>query len=59
MEIWMPDVTTPEFAAEARRQAKAVAASPEEREDMEFLESLFDELPWWDAMEWDDQSETR
>jgi hypothetical protein len=55
--IWVPDVTTPEFAAEARRQALAVAASAGEREDMEFLNSLVDELPWHDAMEWNDELE--
>ena len=54
---WVPDMTTPEFAAEARRQALAVAASAGEREAMEFLESLVDELPWFDTMEWDDESE--
>ena len=44
--IWVPDVTTPEFQAEARRQARAVAESEAEKYDMQFLESLVDELPW-------------
>ena len=59
IQIWVPDVTTPEFAAEARRQAQAVAASEGEREHMAFLETLFDELPWWNDEDWDDDSESR
>ena len=56
IQIWVPDVTTPEFAAEARRQALAVANSEGERDDMAFLESLIDDLPWEDVMVWDDGS---
>lgn len=58
IQIWVPDVTTPEFAAETRRQARAVAASEGERDDLAFLESLVDEFPWEDAMEWDDEMES-
>lgn len=33
--IWVPDTKDPEFIAEARRQARAIANSPEEEEDLE------------------------
>jgi len=60
IQIWVPDVTTPEFAAEARRQMLAIATSEEEVDDMAFLESLVDELPWEDALELDDwQSDSK
>ena len=44
--VWLPDTKDPKFIAEARRQARAIANSPEEEEDMDFVESasvLFDE----------------
>jgi hypothetical protein len=58
IQIWVPDVTTPEFAAEARRQSLAVATSAGEKEHMEFIELLFNELPWEDAMDWEDDPES-
>jgi Protein of unknown function (DUF3018) len=39
-EIWVPDVTSPEFAAEARRQSRAVANSPQEKEDQAFIDAI-------------------
>ena len=42
IQIWVPDVRSPEFAAEARRQSLLVAASPGEQEDLAFIDSLLD-----------------
>jgi hypothetical protein len=46
IEIWIPDTTTPQFAAEARRQSERVAQSPDEQDVLELLE---DDLPWNDS----------
>jgi hypothetical protein len=46
VQIWLPDVTSPAFKAEARRQSLAVANSPQEKDDMEFIYSL---------SEWDEE----
>ena len=46
IQIWVPDVRSPEFAAEARRQSRLVAQDPRDREDQDFVESLID----WDGM---------
>jgi len=40
IQIWVPDVRSPEFAAEAHRQSVAVAASREAREDQEFIDAV-------------------
>lgn len=40
VQFWVPDVTTPEFAAEARRQSLAVAQSEQEADDQAFFDSL-------------------
>ncbi|MEX1022172.1 MAG: antitoxin MazE family protein [Dehalococcoidia bacterium] len=42
IQIWVPDVNSPEFAAEARRQSLAIAQSPEDAEDQAFLDSLYE-----------------
>ncbi|WP_374440880.1 antitoxin MazE family protein [Stella sp.] len=42
IQIWVPDVRSPEFQAEARRQARAVAASSQEADDLAFIDSLVD-----------------
>jgi Protein of unknown function (DUF3018) len=51
IQIWVPDVNSPEFKAEAHRQSLAVANSEQEREDQAFIDSIAD---WGDAMEWSD-----
>ena len=38
--FWVPDTKDPKFIAEARRQAQAIANSPEAEEDMDFIESV-------------------
>ena len=40
IQIWVPDVNSPEFAAEAHRQSLAVANSPHEKEDQAFIDSV-------------------
>lgn len=42
IQIWVPDVRSPEFKAEARRQSAAVAASEQEADDLAFIDSLLD-----------------
>ena len=42
VQFWLPDTRTPEFAAEAHRQSLAIAQSPQEQEDMDFIESISD-----------------
>ena len=46
IQIWVPDVHTPKFQAEAHRQARAVATSARAREDQIFIEAVTD---WPDA----------
>ena len=46
IQIWVPDVRSPEFAAEAHRQSLIVANSPQEKEDQEFIDAITD---------WDDE----
>lgn len=43
IQIWVPDVRSAAFADAARRQAKAVAASPHSAEDQAFIDALSDE----------------
>jgi hypothetical protein len=40
--IWVPDVRSPEFAAEARRQSLLIANSPQEADDQAFIDSISD-----------------
>ena len=44
VQIWVPDVRSPEFAAEAHRQAALVAAADRAAADMEFVEAIT--APW-------------
>jgi len=39
IQIWVPDVRSPRFKAEARRQSKLLAADPNYEEDMKFLDA--------------------
>lgn len=45
IQIWVPDVRSKAFRAEARRQSLLVATSPHAREDQAFIDavSLWDE----------------
>ncbi len=40
IQIWVPDVRSPGFAAEARRQSRAVAESAHAREDQAFVDGI-------------------
>jgi surfactin synthase thioesterase subunit len=52
IQIWVPDVTTPEFVAEAHRQSLVVANSTTEQEDQDFVDAVSD----WEGMpEWRDR----
>jgi hypothetical protein len=42
IQIWVPDVNSPAFRAEAHRQSLAVAASAQDREDQVFIDALTD-----------------
>jgi hypothetical protein len=40
IQIWVPDVRSPDFAAEAHRQSLAVAKSRRAREDQDFIDAI-------------------
>ena len=40
IQIWVPDVRSPEFAAEAHRQSLAAANSPHAAEDQAFVDAI-------------------
>ena len=42
VHFWVPDVTTEAFKAEARRQALAIASSPHEKDDQNFVDAISD-----------------
>lgn len=46
VQIWVPDVRSSEFAAEAHRQSQLVAAADRTSDDMDFVEAVTDD---WDA----------
>jgi hypothetical protein len=49
IQIWVPDVRVPEFAAEAHRQSAAIAASEMDAEDQAFVDAI--------SWEWDTATE--
>ncbi len=40
MQIWVPDVRAPDFAAEAHRQSLAIATSEREADDQAFIDAI-------------------
>jgi Protein of unknown function (DUF3018) len=40
IQIWVPDVRSPEFRAEAHRQSLAVASSPHAEDDQAFVDAI-------------------
>ncbi len=40
IQVWVPDVRSPAFQAEAHRQSLAVACSAQERQDQGFIDSV-------------------
>ena len=45
VQIWVPDVRSPDFTAEAHRQSALVAAADRTSDDMGFIEAVSDD---WD-----------
>ncbi len=43
-QIWVPDMRSPSFAAEARKQSLAVARSPYAGDDQGFIDAISEEL---------------
>ena len=44
LRIWVPDVRSARFAAEARREALALAEADRHSDDMDFVEAISDDL---------------
>jgi len=44
IQVWVPDVRSRAFKAEAHRQSAAVAQSAHAREDQEFIDSISDSV---------------
>jgi hypothetical protein len=42
IQIWVPDIRSETFAAEARRQSRAIARSAQEAEDQAFVDAVSD-----------------
>lgn len=42
IQFWVPDVRSPEFLAEAKRQCLSLNASAQDKEDMDFIEAISD-----------------
>jgi hypothetical protein len=42
VQIWAPDVRSPDFAAEVHRQSERVAAADRVSDDMDFVEAISD-----------------
>jgi len=42
IQIWVPDVRSPAFRAEAQRQSAAVAHSAHEQDDQAFIDAITD-----------------
>ena len=40
IQIWVPDMRSPTFAAEAHRQSLAVANSPHAKDDQAFIDAV-------------------
>ena len=40
IQIWVPDMRSPSFVAEAHRQSLAVARSPHAKEDQDFIDAI-------------------
>ena len=42
IQIWVPDVRSPEFAREAHRQSLLIAQSEQEEDDQAFIDAISD-----------------
>lgn len=52
IQIWVPDVNSPEFAAEAHRESVLAATSDHAAHDQAYVDAL--QAPVWDDVEWRD-----
>jgi len=43
IQIWVPDVRSPQFAAQAHQQSLAIASSRHESDDQAFIDALTDD----------------
>jgi Protein of unknown function (DUF3018) len=43
IQIWVPDVRSPQFAEQAHHQSLAIASSRQEADDQAFIDALADE----------------
>jgi hypothetical protein len=48
IQIWVPDVRSPAYRAEARRQSLAIAKSAHEAKDQAFIDAVSDRGGAWD-----------
>ena len=48
-QFWLPDVTSPEFIAQAQADARAIAASKDSAEAQAFINSIIDDV--WSDLE--------
>lgn len=46
VQIWVPDVRSPQFAAEAHRQSTLVASADRNSDEMDFVEAV--------SVDWDE-----
>jgi len=46
VQMWVPDVNSPEFAAEAHRQSLLAAEADQRTDDQDFIDSILDEDGW-------------
>ena len=47
VQMWLPDTRTTKFAVQAHRASLAIANSPTERQDQQFI----DTVAWWTSPE--------
>ena len=40
VQVWVPDLNSPAFKSEARRQSRLIASSPHEAEDQAFIDAI-------------------
>ena len=45
LRMWVPDVNSPEFKAQAEREAKILRGAPEEKEALDLIEAAIAEDP--------------
>ncbi len=48
IQLWVPDVRSPAFIAEAHRQSQVIAQSEHDKDDQAFIDSISD---FWDMPE--------